>query len=314
MTNQSADDNWCDAAAQLLEAAWPVPALRYTAAGLNWQRGFPGAGPWVCLGETELIALGGATRRRARIGSGELRDLAIVSFVAVAGSRRGQGYGRNVYKKLLEELQDPVLTFSLAGSAGADLIEKAYPAAGYHLHSLADCGIYVRMTAKAVPPAGWKVEPLRHRPQSEAWGGVLVSDPPLQEWEHWALDPRPHAGWVASGPGTSGVEATIWCWLVEQQVRTLHGLRGQWVVESWGGTADIEAQAKGWEMLVWAAAQGGEDHPPIPLLQANNLSAIAPTHLRERGWRQTSTPFRSWLAWRDWPGAESFRASTLPLI
>lgn len=309
-----ADDCWSAEAAQLLEEAWPVPALRYTAAGLDWQRGFPDAGPWVRLGEKELIAMGGATRRRARIGNGRKLDLAIVSFVAVAGNFRGQGYSRRVYEKLLKELQDPVLTFALTGSVGADVIEKAYPEAGYRLHALSDCGIYARMTAKAAPVAGWKVQPLQNHPESEDWAGVLVAEPSVQEWEHWGLDPRPHAGLVASGPSSTGGEATIWFWLVEQEVRTLQGLRGQWVVESWGGSADAEAQAAGWEMLAWAAGQGGEKHPPIPLLQANNLSAIAPAELRRRGWRQTSTPFRSWLAWRDWPNADLFHSSTLALL
>jgi GNAT superfamily N-acetyltransferase len=301
-------------ASALLELAWPAPALRYTPEGLLWQSNFPEAGPWVSLRDESIYAFGGATRRRVLLPNGDRLNVPLLSFIAVAPERRGQGHARHVYRELLQGLEGPILTFALAASAGADLIERVYPEAGYCLHPLASCAIYARMTGKAQNPPGWTLETLGQTPPSQAWPGVLVSDPSREEWEHWHLDPRPHAGFLASGSCADGERHEVWFWLVEQQVRTGQGIRSQWIVETWGGSASPEAHQAAWQTLVCSLSAGNAALPPIPVLQANNLTALSPDLLRLGGWRQIGSPFQSWIATRGPQDFTGIQASNLPVL
>ena len=66
--------------AKLLNHAWEAPALDYSAAYMDWQMRFPGAGPFVGIRNElgGLVAFGGATRRRVGFQCGEPFSVAVV--------------------------------------------------------------------------------------------------------------------------------------------------------------------------------------------------------------------------------------------
>lgn len=275
--------------AALLERAWSVPSLHYTPEFIAWQMSFPGSPPFVGFraDRGELVACGGASFRQAILpddASGAPFFLALISFVAVDPQWRGRGLAREVYRKLLTDIEVPVLTFALQNSPGAKLIESVYAGLGFDLHSLALCRIYAR--SAVVDPGGWNlgaVEILPTRPKQLPAGG-LYSFPSPAEWAHQQKDPRPH---VLCRWGDAVA------WICAQEVRGVTGIHRQAFLEStWGMCAEDLPSLAGFCALQGAAC--GESN----LLQAGNLSFLPAEDLRRGGWRQISIPFSSWWAMR----------------
>lgn len=236
-------------AARLLTAAWGhASALEYSAAYLDWQFRFPAPesnAPLAVAAESdgECIGFCGATPRRVRLG-GQTRFVPAVSFVAVHPDWSGKGISAALYEELLGRLTDrgsAVLTYGQPGTAGNHLIEKAYPANGYQLHSIGEYSVYGCMPRPGVG-AEWKVAQAAGLPEQidEEAGNWAWSDPNEAQMAHYALDPRPRR-WIAverEGRRAAG-------WAVDVSVRSPQGNLS--VVPSlesvWCGKEDAEALA-----------------------------------------------------------------------
>ena len=292
-------------ASELLQGAWRPPALFYSPEYLKWQLSFPGPFPAPAIagfdGSTP-IGFAASVHRRVRFGSAAI-DAVIVSFVAVHSNFRNRGIAAGLYAHLLAAIREreiPAITYAVAGSAGERAIERAYPGAGFVLHSLGsfplygfavrpetDVGVWTPAAAgEELPVLGSLID------HGIAGEGRICSDPSVAQMEHYLKDPRGrqllvernHEGDAIAAAWTALVEhrggnrnhsvITIDCaWLAPERAHALPGLAAAAV-------------------RVWP--EPGSPGPVI--VQASSLCGFDPQALRKAGFRQIATPFQGYVA------------------
>jgi GNAT superfamily N-acetyltransferase len=292
-------------ASEVLQGAWRPPALSYSPEYLKWQLSFPGPFPAPAItafdGSTP-VGLAASVHRRVRYGALTF-DAVIVSFVGVHADFRNRGIAAGLYQHLLAAIREreiPAITYAVAGSAGQRALERAYPKAGFVLHSLGSYPVYgfaVRRETDvgAWTPAAAGEEPLVLRSlidSSIAGDDRICSDPSLAQMEHYQNDPRGRkllvernsdgvvtgAAWAVQveHQGVDGNHSviTIDCaWLARERTPALPGLAAA-AVRLWQEPAAKE---------------------PV-IVQASSLAGFDPTAARQVGFRQVATPFQGYVA------------------
>lgn len=270
-------------AAALIERAYPPGSARMDQDFLAWALSGrdPGARPLAAFLEDRGFAA--AIPVSLAFGSSTV-SAHVITAVAVAPDTRGTGIGASLYATLLQGLVDAtgdpvVLTFAQASSAGARLIERCYPEAGWH---------GTQLLARPV----WGM--LRHRlraAQQDAFVAprardhVLTPDPATIAWllrdprALGAATPRARAALLpvigGDGPGVGTVDLLA---PVDSTRELLEALEAgvtllpesvrQLVVTSLDVTRDDIASAVGlrrlpspeWSSWIWCARN---DHPAL---------------------------------------------------
>jgi len=279
-------------AADLIRAAYPAGSIVMDREYLDWvlaPREDLARDPVAALATDEDELVGFAAAAPVALALDHSHHPAdIVSFVAVAPTHRGAGLARALYACLLEELRARrttplVLTFAQAGTAGAALIERCYPEAGWtgtELVPTAPRGILRRRLAR-VTAADASVQRAAH---------LTLADDAVTA-ARMRRDPR-H---VATAPSGARVLA----------VRTIgDDDRAVGVIDSWPATLTGATLA---EALALADASLA---PEVTQVMVSGLgddgdALCATTGLR----RLPGTSWRSWL-WSLDPGHPALRAES----
>lgn len=166
-------------AAALIERAYPAGSIVMDRDYLDWvlaPRADLGLEPVAAIVHEgpDLVGFAAAAPMQVALGGAHWPGH-IVSFVAVAPSHRGGGLARRLYASLLGELRTQavggvVVTFAQSGTAGAALIERCYPEAGWVGTELAPStprGILRRRIGR--PPGPGEVD-------GQAFQAVLADD------------------------------------------------------------------------------------------------------------------------------------------
>lgn len=274
-------------AAELLNRAWPRPAMEYSEAYIDWQMNFPGAGRIMGIRSGgALVAMGADTPRRMSLGT-EVLQVRIVSFIAVDPAWRGQGLAEEVYRGLLEGIQEPVLTFAMEASAGQRLIEKMYPKMGFQLQRVASCPVMGKLPQGA--QSEWEVKERELGLWVEAGAkDVLMAAPNEVEQEHWMRDPRRCCLMRLKNrrTGEEAAAAVAVSRVLQASGEVTESVTVEWVAAEHGALEGLGALAD------WAAHWYGKPGA----VKAANLSCWSREELRLQGWRQISGGFSVWVA------------------
>jgi GNAT superfamily N-acetyltransferase len=299
-----------DTASEVLRESWPPPYFAFTPDYLRWRWSAPPARVpigVVALDGDEAAGLAAAVSRRVRF-RGESRDVALVSYVAVRPPWRGLGVAGRLYATLLAAVREsglPVVTFAQPGTDGQKVLERAYRAAGFRLHSL---GAYRGYGLVVRPEAAPRLS-ARTELAGEADFAVLASDAPddttllahqiPDQWEYNQADPRPRAAILARGPlGEVAGGVTV----VRADMITTRGPDTVALIDRIVLAEPNEAVL---QALVQAAARRWSD---VSMTSVPNICGLAPSLLRAAGLRQTPSCFDGYLASAD-PSDSLFHAS-----
>ncbi|MCE5308235.1 MAG: GNAT family N-acetyltransferase [Acidobacteriales bacterium] len=301
-------------AARILSASWPIPTLHYSQEYVSWQLGFPG--PWpapavVALDGSTPVGFAASMHRRMRFRAAT-HDVLVVSFVAVLPRWRNQGVAAGLYRNLLTAVRrfgTPVITFAQATSAGQQVLERAYPAAGYQLCPIGEYPL-VGFMAKQNAQRPWRlVAPseigpaLRKTIDSLSLGeNIIWSDPTELQLRHYLHDPR--GRYMLLHRGKDGPRAAAWSVCTE-----LVGSRGidhVLTTDSVWLPVDRPELLRNLVLTIADRWSAGANRPTV--VHAPNLSLFRMATLREQGFRQVAVPFHGYLAVPD--SAEPFLGAT----
>lgn len=297
-----------EAAAVVQADAWRPPCLAYPAAYLRWELTVPGPPALAALASDggEPAGFAAALPRRVRL-RGDVRDVSLVTFVAVRPGWQGRGLAARLYDTLLEAGRSagrPVVTFALAGSGGQVALERAYARAGWTLCPLGEFRLHAAVfTPSATPsPLPTDLDAFRRLPPRSADPDVLIHAPSEAGWDHLRADPRHRAtvvGCNAAGEVVAAATVVRTPTLTPDgpsEVAVIDGLR----FAPGGGVVLRE--------VVTAAGRLWPDADGRAVVTASNVTGVDPADLRAAGLRQTQTVFRGYVAAAD--PAEPLLAAT----
>jgi GNAT superfamily N-acetyltransferase len=305
-------------ASRILEESWAPPALRYTPEYVRWQMGFPAPRPLPSVAAfdgTEPAGFAGVTARQVRCKSWRA-TVGIVSFVAVRPAWRSRGVATALYRRLLAALREielPVITFAIAGSAGERTLLRAYPEAGFSMRPLGSYPVYMGMARGEKPGSDWDVA-VTDNPAFAASavvsccgdGRFIWSAPDASGIAHYFRDPRPRK---LVGLQNKRTGAIVAAWMVAAEFRTPQGVESIATIESLllprqevAGLSSLFHCAAAWP----AASR---------VISAPSLSGFDPAALRALGIRQTGACFQGYFCAVNPPAhIESVEATNLEVI
>lgn len=208
--------SFCAEASDILEAAWTPPVVSYAPEYVSWQMGFPSSTTMPAAAAFDggkPVGFMAATARHLGC-RGQAMETAVVSFLAVLPGWRGQGIAGGLYRLLLDSIAErtlPVITYSMAASAGERALLRAYSEAGFSIVGLGSYSNYAFAPRCQATDLGWRVwfcddaralsdVAARYAPDESAFWSV----PTLAQAEHYFRDPRPRKLILAECAG-SGV-------------------------------------------------------------------------------------------------------------
>jgi GNAT superfamily N-acetyltransferase len=283
---------FAERASRILNESWPPTALHYTPEYLAWQFGFPGASKFpgaAALDGDEPIAFAGATSRQVEF-DGDLRQIAIVSFVAVRPAWRRRGIAARLYA--------PLLTFALGDSAGERTLLAAYRAAGLIVQPLGAYVTYGFLSRPATVASDWEVEEFEglELPRSvvERYPGAMIrAAGNAEQLAHYRRDPRPRRFLTLRKRGEDAVGGA---WIVQSEIVTPQGPEKAIVVDS---VYLHKPEPAALVALFKAAGEcwGGrslDSHKPS-MIMAPNLWGLEKGILARAGVRASPTKFQAYL-------------------
>ncbi len=281
-------------AAQILNDAWPAPALHYTPEYVRWQLTFPGNPAPVALAaydDSEAIGFIASTPRRMRLGP-TAQEVAVVSFVAVLADRQRRGIAAALYARLLSQLQTsgPLLTFAVPDSSGERALLRAYSHGGYTVSQLGSYPTFSyldRSTGNDLPQQRASSQYSELNPVIQACardGSILWSDPSAEQFAHYLADPRSRRLLVVCRASETGA-----AWALQMAVRTARSVQTVTALETLyvpGGDGGSLPQ------LLHSAAGLYNARQPARLVNVPNAFGL---DARRFGLRQTGVGFRAYL-------------------
>jgi GNAT superfamily N-acetyltransferase len=195
-------------AASVLQEAWSAPSLFYSADYLAWQFSFPSPLPRLGAVAREsgaVVGFAGMTSRRVSV-AGWTGHAAVVSFVAVRPSWRGQGIAGQLYASLLPRIRDletPVVTFAEPEGIGERALLNAYDRASFSHHRIGPCQPYGCVARRDDPRGVARIVSAAELAPvvATADAGVRLA-PNDAELRHFEADPRRRRAIVAEAPGS----------------------------------------------------------------------------------------------------------------
>jgi hypothetical protein len=251
-----------------------------------------------------------------------VRDVALVSFVAVRPFCRRRGIAAGLYRHLLgfiRQIGVPVITFAIAGSAGETILLRSYADAGFRVRSLGAYPKYACLIRHDAPPSNEDMEfrvctgdPLGVLPDvvssCASDKGILWNDPAREQIQHYLQDPRPRVLLTARSPGSAAPQAA---WSVRLDFRSAGGedtvtaMDTVWLPRS-GNTSELRKFAS--KAAVWNAN-------PSSLISLPSLYGYEGNDLRRVGIRQTGMPFNGYYCDSGSPCLTgAFRGTNLEIV
>jgi len=283
-----------EAISSVLLAAWPPPAVHYTAALLEWQFTFPGPPARGALGRHrgEPAAFVGFSPRRLRCG-GEVSPSYATAFLGVLPSLRGAGSATRVYDPMIAMVRDsgiPCLGFcDVKTPAARRLLVKHTDVHGMALKSLRLCRNWGFLERSGAAPA----LPCREAASPEEVLGVIAAcrdedtlwaAPDREMLLHYARDPRGRKFVVVEEGGRVSAAAMV----VLEEVTAREGVERMTMVDAvWLP----EPTAPRLRALFQAAGAAFAGRSSAPVIGAPNVSTIDEGVLKAAGLRPAAAVY-----------------------
>lgn len=300
-------------AGKLLNELWPMPAMDYSAAYMEWQLGFSAPAASLAVGvfaQGALAGFSGATPRRFRLGSHE-EDGFIVSFWCIRPGTGGPAGAIFLIERLLGLLRDtgrPFLTFGVNGGRGERLFPQSCQRAGFLEVDLGVLPAYAALIARKPDVSEWDVQPgdaAALLPGLTAQ--AAASDPDVlrvaaepEQTSHYLADPRRRRFLVATHR-ESGRQAGAW--VIQSVTRTAAGPLVVPTIDSFVGSRDCVSALPS---LMAAACPQPAGAGPVAV-NAPSLGFLNSADLRPLGIRQVGKGFHARLHLP--PSLEHFRGA-----
>ena len=288
-----------ETAERILGESWEPPCLNYSADYLRWQLNFPGPSPSravVALDGGEPAGFAALTPRRLRFRRQRL-DAFILSFVAVRPAWRGQGVGSLLYTALLDGAKTdgvPIVAFAEPESAGRALLLKSFEANHFLRKGLGTFRAHAGLSRPGPSTSLIRCSMVEDLAGLSAAldrcddSRTLLSDPTLDQWEHYRKDPRGRALVEVWDPDGEPAGSAM---IVMAEVITAQGFTRTPLIDSiWTPHPSPEALKAIVQFAGGCSGQGGPQTITLP-----NVGTLDEFALRAAGLRAIPSRFEGFL-------------------